>query len=83
MRNQDGGVVLDVEQGKVFHLNRTGALIWDRLQEHCPPEQIISEICSSFAIPETSATADVKEFLAGLENEGLLRRVHGKEVPCA
>jgi hypothetical protein len=79
VRNQDGGVVLDVKQGKIFHLNGTASLVWDRLRDGCAPDQIISEICSVFGIPEKDAAADVTEFIAGLEKEGLLIRSGSKE----
>lgn len=83
VRNHDGGVVLDVKQGKVFHLNPTAAFIWDRLRDHCLTDQIISEISSAFSISEKKAAADFEEFLAGLEKEGLLVRSEGKRKAFA
>ncbi len=43
-RNEDGGIVLDIDQGKIFRLNGIGALIFERLERRQTRTQIIEEI---------------------------------------
>lgn len=72
-RNRDGGVVLDIEHGKILRLNTTGSLIFERLQQQQSEAQIVIGISHEFGIPEETARKDVGEFLKLLERQQLLR----------
>jgi hypothetical protein len=72
-RNEDGGLVLDINQGKVFGLNRIGALIFDRLRSGQTRSQIIAEISRDFEIPAETVQADLIQFLESLQGQGLVR----------
>jgi Coenzyme PQQ synthesis protein D (PqqD) len=71
-RNEDGGILLDVNRGKVFGLNGVGALIFQRLREHQNETQIVEELSRQFDIPVQSIRADLVEFLRSLEQQGLV-----------
>lgn len=72
-RNQDGGVVLDIEHGKILRLNATGSLIFERLHQQQSEAQIVMGISHEFGIPQDTARKDVGEFLKSLERQQLLR----------
>lgn len=71
-RNEDGGILLDVNRGKVFRLNRVGALIFQRLREHQNETQIAEELSRQFDISVQSIQIDLVEFLRSLEQQGLV-----------
>jgi hypothetical protein len=71
-RNQDGGVVLDIQNGKILRLNITGSLIFERLQQGQSELQIIRAISRDFGIPEDTTKRDVGEFLQSLAQQRLL-----------
>ena len=71
-RNEDGGLVLDIDQGKVFGLNGIGALIFERLREQENESQIIKEISQQFDISVETVRADLVDFLSSLEEQGLV-----------
>jgi hypothetical protein len=72
-RNQDGGTVLDVSQGKIFHLNGIGALIFERLRQKENTLQIIAEISRAYGISSEVVETDVIQFLDRLEQQGLVQ----------
>ena len=72
-RNEDGGTLLDINQGKIFRLNGIGALIFERLKGGQTRSQIIANISREFEIPAGTVEADVIRFLESLESQGLVR----------
>lgn len=70
--NQDGGVVLDLEQGKMFRLNTLGATILEFLVRGWTEESIACEISERSRIDRALASSDVRAFLASLKTYGLL-----------
>lgn len=70
--NEDGGIVLDINRGKVFSLNGVAALIFERLREQQDERQIIEELSQQFDISVESIRADFIEFLTSLEKQGLV-----------
>ena len=71
-RNEDGGVVLDINQGQMFRLNPVGALILESLASGCAEAEIIQQITRKYNIGEQVATTDVREFLKSLEEHHLV-----------
>jgi len=71
-RNEDGGIVLDVNRGKVFRLNGIGALIFERLREQRDETDIVKEVSHEFRIPCRVVRVDVLEFFKSLEQQGLV-----------
>jgi len=70
--NQDGGVILDLRQGKMFRLNPSGATILRLVAAGTTEKQIIDELCRLFSAEPEGASADVREFLKSLEGHQLL-----------
>jgi predicted flavoprotein YhiN len=70
--NADGGVVLDVHQGKMFRLNTTAATILELLARGCTEDRIVAEISQHCDVSNADASADVHTFLATLKNHNLL-----------
>ena len=77
IRSETGGVVLDMDRGKVFRLNRVGALIFERLGERHDENQISKELSQQFNIPVRAIHSDVVAFLKSLESQGLVRMAQG------
>jgi hypothetical protein len=71
--NEDGGIVLDIDQGQMFRLNPVGALILDSLSSGCAEIEIAKAISKQYSISEETAVADVREFLESLEEHKLIR----------
>ena len=79
-RNEDGGIVLDIEHGQMFRLNPVGALILDSLRKGCAETEIAKQISRQYSISEETAIADVREFLQSLQEHKLVRTQHGDKV---
>ncbi|MBY0493287.1 MAG: PqqD family protein [Cyanobacteria bacterium] len=77
--HEDGSVLLDLEYGRLFDLNRLGTLIWERMSERRTPEAIAQEVSRSHHVSYDRALRDVRRFGAQLEQYRLLagRVVHG------
>jgi hypothetical protein len=79
-RNEDGGIVLDIDHGQVFRLNPVGALILESLAKGSAETEIAKKISRLYSISEEIATADVHEFLESLEEHKLVRTEHREKV---
>jgi hypothetical protein len=79
MVNQDGGVLLDIEQGVMLGLNIAGARVWTKLMQSLSAEQIVEEISAEFDIPRETAQQDVYEFIDTLRKHTLLK-MNGRKV---
>lgn len=72
-RNEDGGIVLDIDHGQMFRLNPVGALILDFLREGRSNAEIAQEVADQYNISLEVAWADMSEFLKSLEESKLVR----------
>ena len=72
LSNIDGGVVLDLQRGKLFRVNVVGAKVLDLLEQGKSPAQIAEKLSAEFQIALSDAEADVREFLASLETQGVI-----------
>jgi hypothetical protein len=79
-RNEDGGIVLDVDHGQMFRLNPVAALILESLGKGSAETEIAKEISRQYSISEETAVADVHEFLQALEEHKLVRTQPGEQV---
>jgi hypothetical protein len=71
-KSQDGGILLDVEQGAMFGLNVVGARIVELLNNGHAPSSLVDTISHEFqATPET-VRRDVDHFLVVLREQRLL-----------
>ena len=60
---------------KVFVLNPTAAFTWERLDGAHTLEAILAEALEQFDVPVDQARADISDFVAALEEAGLVTRV--------
>jgi len=72
-RNEDGGIVLDIEHGEMFRLNPVGALILESLGKGCTEAEIAQEISRQYSISEKTVSADVRDFVKSLEEHKLIQ----------
>ena len=54
-RNEDGGIVLDIDHGQMFRLNPVGALILESIGKGCAETEIAKEISRQCSIGEETA----------------------------
>ena len=79
-RNEDGGIVLDIDHGQMFRLNPVGALILDFLGKGRSEAEIAQEVAGQYGISLEIARADVHEFLESLEVHTLVRALHQETI---
>ena len=72
--HDDGIVFLHTGKGRVFSSNKTGALIWQGIEQRRSFDRIVEEISDAFEIATTTARAHAIKFLAALEQQALIRR---------
>lgn len=72
IENQDGAVLLDIEQGVCFSLTPVASRIWQLLKAPCEFEEIANRIAAEFAAPRDVVERDVEEFLHSLRQNRLL-----------
>ena len=71
-KGEDGGVLLDVEQGAIFTLNTVAVRIIELLQQGYTSFSIVSQISREFGASEQVVRGDVADFLQLLGKQGLL-----------
>ncbi|MDT8069503.1 MAG: PqqD family protein [Terriglobia bacterium] len=71
-RNDDGGVLLDLERGKLLRLNSTGALIFEWLREGQSESQIATRISEDWGVSRETVENDLVKFLGLLKQQHLL-----------
>lgn len=70
--SEDGGVLLDVEQGICFSLNSVGLRIWELLKQGDSHEQIAEQLEKDYAVPRAQLLEDIRTFTHELELRKLL-----------
>lgn len=78
-RSPDGAVLLDIEQGVCFSLNRLGLKIWDLLKEGQPVDKVADTLANEFPISRQQILTDVQEFVSALEAKHLICRFEQKQ----
>ena len=53
-------------------LNDIGQVVWNKLQNECTFEDILSSVLDEYDVDTDQATADIKEFLAHIRENGAL-----------
>jgi hypothetical protein len=70
--NQEGAIVLDVQQGQMFSLNFVGSRILELLKSGYTELGIVDEIGREFGVRRDLAENDVREFLQTLKERQLV-----------
>ncbi len=69
---QDGAIVLDIAQGKIFRLNRVGSRVLESLETGTSENEIANRISREFGVSHDIAENDTQEFIQQLQRTGLL-----------
>lgn len=70
-RNGDGAIVLDIDKGKMFSTNATGALLFELLSAGLDDATIIAQFAQRFSVSSEVAAADLTSFRAMLRGHSL------------
>ena len=65
-------VLLDLRSSTYMSLNRTGAILWEALEEACTPEALTAVLVDTYGVTDGQASADVRAFLDTLADSNLL-----------
>ena len=69
---QDGAIVLDVQQGQMFNLNRVGSRILELLESGSEEPDIVNVISHEFNVDQHVVESDVREFTEALRKHKLV-----------
>jgi hypothetical protein len=69
---QDGAIVLDVEQGQMFNLNRAGSRVLELLESGSAEPDIVNVISQEFNTSREVVENDVREFIVSLRKHKLV-----------
>ena len=72
--HDDGIVILHTGKGRVFSSNKSGAVIWQGIEQGRSFDAISEEVSSEFQIAGPTARAHTLEFLAALEQHSLIKK---------
>jgi hypothetical protein len=76
----DATVVLDMEQGRYYGLNATGAWLWDLLAEPMLIRDLYGKLAAEFAVPQPQCEQDVMTYVQELLARGLVQVVAAAEA---
>jgi hypothetical protein len=72
-REVEGAVIaVDVRSSEYLAINDTGAVLWRALQGGATTRELVERLVARFDVEPEAAARGVEEFLAGLEERGLL-----------
>ena len=69
---QDGAIVLDVQQGQMFNLNRVGSRILELLESGSAESDIVNVVSQEFNSSREVVENDVREFIEALRKYKLV-----------
>lgn len=67
-----GLALLDPSSNTYFLLNRTGAVIWNKLEQESTLDEICAEVADKFDIAAEACRDDVESLLASMQGKGFL-----------
>lgn len=71
----DRAVVLGIEEGQYYGLDKLGARIWELLQTPTLVSDVRDTILNEYDVDEATCEADLLAFLANLEVQGMIEVV--------
>jgi hypothetical protein len=80
-KSQDGGILLDVEQGEIFRLNPVGTRILELLKEGHNGPSLTRALSCEFGVPEQVVREDVGDFLSQLRERRLIEGLDAEAEP--
>lgn len=70
-------ILLDIDSGYFFQLNRSAARIWALLEDKRTFGQLCDALRHEFGIGQEECEADVREFVAALQERGVVTVAQG------
>jgi hypothetical protein len=70
--SNSGGIVMDIDRGKMFFLNASGSAMFDLIAKGFDDEAIIDELGRRYEIPAAVAKQDLDDFRKALHGHALL-----------
>jgi hypothetical protein len=67
-------VILDLKEGSYYTLNDTASLIWKKIMEGLPDDEIAKCVIKIFECGEEEALSDIQEYIESCVNEGILEK---------
>lgn len=67
-------MVVNVESGGYYSLNRMGTELWERLSGGCSLASLLSFLSTHSGVSQERAQQDLSAFLENLASEGLIER---------
>ena len=71
-RNGDGAILLDIDKGKMFSTNATGAVLFELLAAGLDDATIVAKFAETFHVDPQVAAADLESFRSLLKDHSLL-----------
>ncbi len=68
----DGGIILDIDKGRMFSLNSSGSAIFQLMETGLCDDKIVEELVRLFGIPVGVAKRDLNDFRETLKSHSLL-----------
>lgn len=68
----DEAILLDIDTGYFYQLNKTGAKIWTLVEEPMAFGALCEAMASAFRVDPETCRSDVQEFVADLLDRGIL-----------
>ena len=69
---EDEYVLVDMSRNQIFALNRTGARLWELLNEGRSRSEAVAQLTAEFEASEETITQEADRFLALLRRERLI-----------
>ncbi|MDN3644824.1 PqqD family protein [Pontixanthobacter aestiaquae] len=69
----DGMSLMDIESGKYFHFDETGARIWKQMDGAMPVSELCEKLEKQFEVDTETCRTDTLEFLQELANMDLVK----------
>ncbi len=70
---EDQAMLMDLDSGAMFQLNRTGARIWDLVEQPCSFADLVAALEKRFPATGASLRDDVAAFVLQMRDTGLLQ----------
>jgi Coenzyme PQQ synthesis protein D (PqqD) len=76
LHSPEGGIVMDIDQGKLFSLNATGSVVYQLLAQGFDEQAIVDELTCRFSIAADTAKQDLHAFQNALRFHALHPEQH-------
>jgi hypothetical protein len=73
-RLDDQTVLVNLQTSRIFELNRTGARLWELLDEKPSESQIVAQLLAEFDVSQAQLEGEVRSLIDSLLDEGLIVR---------